>query len=175
MKRWRTWLIVLGVQAALIGVWFGVESRRSRQLPVAPAQTTVLAQPAPPLTMIGQHSTTTLRAIPGPVVLHFWATKCPPCREELPSLLAFAAQDDVRVLAVSLDRGWAEVRDLLGSTVPASVSLAGTVAVQTAFEVTHLPVTFVLDAQHQMRLRMDGARDWSTAATRAQVRAALTR
>ena len=175
MRSWRIWAIVLGAQAALIGVWYSVESGRTTRLPVAQALTTTLDLPAPALTMVRQHATTTLAEIEGPVVLHFWATWCPPCREELPGLLGFAAQHGVRVLAVSLDRGWAEVQDLLGPIVPPGVTLARARSVQAAFGVDHLPVTFVLDAQHRMRLRLDGARDWSTAAARAQVRAALGR
>ena len=42
------------------------------------------------------------------IVLNFWATWCPPCRAEMPSIDRLAAEmngDDVVVLALSTDRG----------------------------------------------------------------------
>lgn len=44
------------------------------------------------------------------VVLHFWASWCPPCMEELPDLVAFAGtlrDRRVTVVAVSYDDDWA--------------------------------------------------------------------
>jgi thiol-disulfide isomerase/thioredoxin len=44
------------------------------------------------------------------LILHFWATWCPPCREEMPSLVKFAketkADGNVEFLAVSVDEDW---------------------------------------------------------------------
>ena len=52
------------------------------------------------------------------VVLNFWATWCPPCVEEMPSLLRLQAKlkDDPRfvLLAVSTDEGWEPVRKFFG-------------------------------------------------------------
>ena len=47
-----------------------------------------------------------------PVLVNFWATWCPPCREEMPSLTRLAQQFDpgsFEVLTVSVDEGWAPV------------------------------------------------------------------
>lgn len=44
-----------------------------------------------------------------PVLLHFWATWCPPCVEEIPAILKFAERmkgTDLQVVAVSLDSDW---------------------------------------------------------------------
>src|SRR5579863_6367955 len=55
-----------------------------------------------------------LRAQKGhPVAVNFWATWCPPCVQEVPSLEAFASSiegTDMRLLAVSVDDDWSAIR-----------------------------------------------------------------
>lgn len=180
MSHWRTIVIVIAAQAALVGGWLLIESRRSDAPPVAQVRTTALNEPAPPLTLIRPNrlqrppTPTALHQMKGPIVLHFWATWCPPCRDELPGLLAFAGSADARVLAVSLDEDWAVIRGLLGPDLPPSVMRADVGGAQ-AFGVERLPVTFVIDADRRIRLRMDGARDWSMPAPAARIRKALAR
>src|SRR5438045_9406373 len=48
-----------------------------------------------------------------PVLLNFWATWCPPCVDEVPSLEDLARKldgTDLRLLAVSVDDDWATIR-----------------------------------------------------------------
>src|SRR6476659_3866400 len=56
------------------------------------------------------------------LVLNFWATWCPPCVEELPSLSRFAAQmapSGVVVLAISVDKDAKVYREFLARHRPA--------------------------------------------------------
>src|SRR5436190_632961 len=56
------------------------------------------------------------------LVLNFWATWCPPCVEETPSLSRFAAQmskSGVVVLAISVDKDEKAYRDFLARHKPA--------------------------------------------------------
>jgi peroxiredoxin len=61
------------------------------------------------------------------IVLHFWASWCPPCLEELTDWLKFASQFDsekskVQFLAISLDESWNDAHKILPeSGVPAGV------------------------------------------------------
>ena len=48
-----------------------------------------------------------------PVLLNFWATWCPPCVDEVPSLEDLARRldgTDMRMLAVSVDDDWDTIR-----------------------------------------------------------------
>ena len=114
-----------------------------------------------------------LRELRGrPLILHFWASWCPPCRDELPALLAYAAAGEIDVLAVSVDPGWEAVTRSLGAPLPSVVARADGEAVAAAFGVRSLPVSFVLDRAGVLRLRLDGPRDWAAPATHGEVRRA---
>lgn len=111
-----------------------------------------------------------LSALEGrPVLLHFWATWCPPCRDELPGLLEFAAAGEISVLAVSLDPEWSDVRQFLEGPPPPSVVLALSEDASQDFGVATLPQTVLIDAAGFVRLRFAGERDWTSSAVRAAV------
>ncbi len=152
MKRALTGLAaVLLAQGLMVALWYAVEGAGA---PEAPAPELELRRAdGSPLRL----SETRGR----PMLVHFWATWCPPCREEMPALLAYAARTGTGMLAVSLDPEWAPVRGFFGSDPPASVVLAGAAEVEAAFAVRTLPVTLVLEADGRLRERVDGARDWA--------------
>jgi thiol-disulfide isomerase/thioredoxin len=175
MKRAVATVLALGAaQALMLGIWYAVERQRADPAdevppPVAAHRTQPMDAPAPELAVQrADGSALPLSETGGrPLVLHFWATWCPPCRDELPALLAFAAASEVQVLAVSLDPEWGAVRRFLGPDIPPSVVLASGEAVARAFDVRTLPATFVVDAKRRLRLRLDGPRDWASPAARA--------
>ncbi|MGZ6125149.1 MAG: redoxin domain-containing protein, partial [Myxococcales bacterium] len=53
-----------------------------------------------------------------PVLVNFWATWCPPCREEMPSLTKLAQAFDPQsfeVVTVSVDEGWEPIDKFLAA------------------------------------------------------------
>ena len=133
MKRTLATVAALVVaQALMLGVWYTVERTRDlgaepeAQQEVARQRTVPMDRPAPDLTLRRRDgSLLRLSETQGrPLLLHFWATWCPPCRDELPALLAYAADAELSVLAVSLDQNWSAIRRFLGSDPPPAVLLA---------------------------------------------------
>lgn len=107
----------------------------------------------------------------GPVLLHFWATSCPPCREELPGLLALEQEEPgLRVVALACDDDWATVRKFFGGEVPSTVFLDPAGALLKRYEVGTLPDTYLLDANGVARVRFNGARNWRTQEARLVTR-----
>lgn len=104
-----------------------------------------------------------------PVLVHFWATWCPACRDELPGLLAFADSGEIAILAVSMDAGWEPVRGFFGGDVPRAVVLAAPGTEPERFGVTGLPESYLVDASGQLRLRFSGPRAWRSDAMREAV------
>src|SRR5437879_6953665 len=71
------------------------------------ARPQMIGHPAPEFTVKDSDRSVALRDLRGKVVvLNFWATWCPPCVEEMPSLVAMQEkmQDRVLVFAVSTDQ-----------------------------------------------------------------------
>jgi thiol-disulfide isomerase/thioredoxin len=106
---------------------------------------------------------------PGKILLvHFWATWCPPCVEEFPGLLAFYKETEknpaLELVTVSVDEDWKIVDAWLktrGATaVP--VTLDPDRAAATAFGTKKFPETYILSPQGDVLLYVKGPFDWTS-------------
>jgi peroxiredoxin len=107
-----------------------------------------------------------LEAARGHVVLvHFFATWCEPCREELPALnrLTARAGGSVKVLAIAVADADRSVQRFFATTpVDYPVLLDRERAVAKAWNVAALPTTFVLDENLQPKFIVETDFAWDT-------------
>ena len=94
------------------------------------------------------------------VLLEFWATWCPPCRESVPGLekLHRAYKDKgLVVLAVSVDEGgWDEVRSFIALQGITYRVLKGTNDVSVQYKVRSIPMTLLLNKEGKITKRYLG-------------------
>ena len=139
----------------------------NREPATAQSGATRVGKPAPPFTLTlfdGEE----LRFPPAdgrPAVVNFWASWCPPCREESPLLERTWRQYEGRgVLFLGVDTQDA-VEDALaylnefGLTFPNGLDEDGEITI--AYGVVGLPVTFFIDADGVVKRRWVGAIDES--------------
>jgi peroxiredoxin len=167
------WQIVIGVVVALaLGLWgatrfLGDELYHVEVGSSAPqfAAQTLDAAPKP----------VTLADYKGKVVLlNVWATWCPPCREEMPSMEALHrdfAPRGLEVVAVSIDDAGSEqkVRDFVkefGLTFDVLHDPEG--QIQRTYATTGVPENFVIGADGVVRKKAY-AQDWNSRENRALV------
>ncbi len=109
------------------------------------------------------------------VVLNFWATWCPPCRAEMPSIDRLSAEmggDDVEILALSTDRFDVErvaafFDEIQVQNLRVLQDRKGAVARKAG--VLGLPVTVILDRQGREIGRVQGEAEWDSAHVKAIV------
>ena len=100
------------------------------------------------------------------VLLNFWATWCPPCREEMPTLetlyQSFKGRSDFVLLAVDSSEEKATVSDFLKKNpyhFPVLLDSDG--AVSYHYSISAIPTTFLIDAQGRIIAGTRGAFDWN--------------
>jgi cytochrome c biogenesis protein CcmG/thiol:disulfide interchange protein DsbE len=99
------------------------------------------------------------------LVLNFWATWCPPCIQEWPSLNSFAAQykdKGVVVLAVSVDRAEKRYTEFLAKNKPAFLTARDPESnLPASFGTFMYPETYIIDKEGKVVYKVANAQDWN--------------
>ncbi len=109
------------------------------------------------------------------VFLNFWATWCPPCREEIPSIQALGnslSGEKFKIIAVSLDRGsTAGLRDFTRDNNISFLVLHDTEGSAAAkYKVVSIPTTFIVDKDGRVVKKYVGSRNWLDPAFTGELR-----
>lgn len=156
---------------AVLGVLYGagfVRDMSSRSSPVATPAIAFETGDGPPLSLSDFRGRF--------VLLNVWATWCPPCRKEMPSLDRLQANlggDDFEVVALSIDSKGAElVKPFFASVGVArlAVYLDRTGSVMPALRIAGLPTTILIDPRGMEIARWAGAKEWDEPAVIDELR-----
>ena len=102
------------------------------------------------------------------VILHFWATWCPPCIEEFPKLVEVSKdmEQDVVLLAVSSDKSRREIERFMGKF---DLSQNAYIIQDSDRAITHdlyqtftYPETILIDRDGKMVRKIAGDADWTS-------------
>lgn len=138
-------------------------------------------RPAPDFTLRDmQGKSHRLSAQRGKVVfVNFWATWCPPCRKEMPSMQrAWEQLKGERFVMYAVNVGEDE-ETIFGFSFATGIELTFPILLDTdgatvqRWPVLGLPTTFVIDAQGRIAFRAVGGREWDDPALLKGIRALI--
>ncbi|QFY88350.1 TlpA family protein disulfide reductase [Magnetovirga frankeli] len=111
------------------------------------------------------------------VLLNFWASWCPPCRKEFPSLERLQrrfSDAPFSVLAVTVADSPADVEGFLaGREPPFDVLIDTSEGTAKAYRAAGVPVTYLLDRQGRLLAGKAGELDWDSPAVVRLIQAAI--
>ena len=121
---------------------------------------------APDFTVQDSQAKVTLSQFRGQVVvLNFWATWCPPCVEEMPSLVEMQRRmkaKGVTVVAVSIDVDESAYRQFVKDHAASLLTVRDPDQKTPSLYGTHgWPETFIIDRSGVMRRKFIGPVDWT--------------
>lgn len=178
MTARQQWTVV-GVVIAVLGVALGIGSHYLKDdfFPVGPGS----QAPAFRAKELGSNEYRTMADYRGQVVvLNVWATWCGPCIQEIPSLEKLYREfgpKGLKLVAVSIDSkpGTPYVtedsirRFVNHFGVTFDVLHDSTEAVESAYQVTAYPETFIIGREGTIRRKWIGPDDWTSQGNRALI------
>lgn len=110
-----------------------------------------------------------------PVIINFWATWCPPCREELPSMNRAwhkIKNDNIAMIAINVGEDEDTIFSFMANyPIDFLVLLDQSAKTIKQWPIKGLPTTFVVDPDGQLYYRAIGGREWDSDRLLDQVRA----
>jgi cytochrome c biogenesis protein CcmG, thiol:disulfide interchange protein DsbE len=120
---------------------------------------------APQFTVTDSRHTIRLADYRGKVViLNFWASWCPPCLEEFPSLIQLQREmPQIAVLAISFHDDEAAYRAYLTDNhIDLTTAFDATETSNKAYGTTRPPETYIIDKNGVIRRKFIGPSDWNS-------------
>ncbi len=100
------------------------------------------------------------------VLLNFWATWCPPCREEIPSLNKLMSQyrnKGLVIIGISSDSSYKRLKAFAKKyNISFIVLHDASITITRKYKVFSLPTTFLIDKRGRIVRKFIGAYDWTS-------------
>jgi DsbE subfamily thiol:disulfide oxidoreductase len=152
----QRWLIVISILVALgMGFWFA--------LPEAPGT----MQEGDQITSLNLPDLQdVMQTLPkGEIILlNFWATWCPPCRKEIPSMVKLhkkLSSQGLKIVAVSVDKNRDDLENFVKEhQMPFMVLHDADSIAARQYGVFRFPETFLIDREGRVRHRLVGEVEW---------------
>jgi cytochrome c biogenesis protein CcmG, thiol:disulfide interchange protein DsbE len=170
VKTERVIQVLIGVCLALL-VWAIAATYHENNV--------VVGDTAPGFTLAADNGRTVSRGSFGGklLVLNFWATWCPPCIDELPSLNQFQktlADSGVVVLGVSVDQNAHAYQAFLRRVNPAFLTARDPEAkLSSQYGTFQYPETYIIDRDGKVVEKVIGPTNWTDPAMIEHVKALL--
>jgi peroxiredoxin len=167
-------LITIALSIAIVAagaVWI-----RSLEPPPSPAGSLAFLSAAPSLPIADRSGgVTDLTDAKGKIlIVHFWATWCPPCVEEIPALSSFwekyRGRDDIALYAISVDKDW-KIVDAFSAKNQHNLPLYLDPKGETAkrFGSEQYPETYIVNRNGRVLFRVQGAVNWDDPEVRQRI------
>ncbi len=170
-SMWKRWLLMVALLAGVgVIVWYA--------LPAAPSEVKE-GDTAPEFSLADLEGNQQTLPKGQVILLNFWATWCPPCRREMPSMVALhqrLERHGLKIIAVSVDRDRGELAGFVREySIPFEVLHDADASVSHRYGVFRYPETFLIDRDGKVRYHLIGAVDWTNPQVLAVIQAMLIR
>lgn len=112
----------------------------------------------------GSHSVDLSKLRGKVVLLNFWASWCPPCIEELPTLMELHRRmPDIVIVAVSIDEDAEKYQKFLTKNHVDLLTVRDpSQRIETMYGTVQIPETYVIDRDGMLRRKFVSAQNWTS-------------
>ena len=111
------------------------------------------------------------------MLVNFWATWCPPCRQEMPSMIDLYQKYEkqgLSIVAVSVDRDGAALQKFADEYhIPFEVLHDADSAISSQYGVFRYPETFLVDRHGVVQAHLIGAVEWMAPSMQENIKTLL--
>jgi len=166
LKRWLTMAGIIAVVG--LSAWYGMPGKQPQA---------EIGKPALPFVLPDLAGTAQSLPKDDVVLLNFWATWCPPCRREMPSMVSLynkLKDKGLRVVAVSVDRDAGSLTGFVHEyQLPFQVLHDKDSKISHLYDVFRYPESFIIDRNGVIRHHLVGAVEWMSQPVMADIEAML--